>query len=457
MQVYMLQQVEYDASKFVHWAGMFPDLTNVKKRGVLKHTKRAQFMLGVAYGGWMLPIIIAPLLAIATSNLRWLPFVIWAPAASLLSIYFTTINMQVLIVEPKQKREIAAAKKKLSTLSATRIAVLGSYGKTSMKEMLLAILSTGKRVAATPGNKNVLISHARWINKKLQGDEEVLIFEYGEGAPGDILKLASLSEPQMAVVTGLAPAHLDYYPNLEAIGDDFASIQSVVTSENDRYIYNDSEITREKITGNFYDENGVAGWQASNISVGFDGTSFTLKKGKRKLKLHTALIGEHHVGPLSAAVAIAADLGLSDDQLTEGVAATKPFEHRMQARALHGAWIIDDTYNGNIEGMRAGLALLMSLPAKNRIYVTPGLVDQGVENERVHNQLGQLIAAANPDKVVLMQNSNTNFIQQGLTEGGYHGELVIEDQPLEYYTQLEHFLAAGDVVMLQNDLPDSYR
>jgi UDP-N-acetylmuramyl pentapeptide synthase len=107
--------------------------------------------------------------------------------------------------------------------------------------------------------------------------------------------------------------------------------------------------------------------------------------------------------------------------------------------------------------MRAGLALLSTLPAKKRVYVTPGLVDQGVENERVHNQLGQLIADANPDKVVLMQNSNTSFIQQGLTDGGYRGELVIEDQPLEFYTQLEHYLAAGDVYMLQNDLPDSYR
>lgn len=453
----MLQQVEYDASKFIHWAGMFPDLSNIKKRGELKHTKRAQLMLGVACGGWLLPILIAPLVAVYTSHYVWLIFIGWAPATSMLMLYITTKILQTFIVSPTQTREIAAAKKKLETISAVRIAVLGSYGKTSMKEILLAILSTGKRVAATPGNKNVLISHARWINQKLQGDEEVLIFEYGEGAPGDILKLAALSEPQKAVITGLAPAHLDYYPNLEAIGDDFASIQSVVTSENDRYINSDSDITRQKISGNFYDEQGAGGWKVSNVAVGFEGTSFTLTKEKRKLHLHTGLIGEHHVGPLSAAVAIAAELGLSDEQLTEGVAATKPFEHRMQARPLHGAWIVDDTYNGNIEGMRAGLALLTSLPAKKRVYVTPGLVDQGVENERVHNQLGKLIAAANPDRVVLMQNSSTGFIQQGLSDGGYNGELIIEDKPLEFYTQLEHYLAAGDVYMLQNDLPDSYR
>lgn len=455
MHVYMLQQVEYNASKFIRWAGMFPDLSDVKKRGELKSTSRAQLMLGVAYGGWMIPIISAPMVSVATKQYLFLPFIVWAPATSLLAIYFTTSLLQDFVVTPKQKTEINAAKKKLDKLPATRIAVIGSYGKTSMKEMLQTVLSEGMRTTATPGNKNILISHARWVNK-LAGDEEVLIFEYGESAPGDILKLASLSEPHKVVITGLAPAHLDYYPSLEAIADDFASIQEVVTSSDDRYVHADSDITKQKITGQFYDVNGVSGWKVSNVSVGFEGTKFTLKKGKRKLQLHTQLIGEHHVGPLSAVVAIAADLGMTDVQIVEGVAATKPFEHRMQARPLHGAWIIDDTYNGNIEGMRAGLKLLNVLPAKQRIYVTPGLVDQGVENESVHQELGRLIGHAHPNKVVLMQNSNTTYIQQGLEEVGYDGELVVEDQPLEFYTQLEHYLVAGDVVMMQNDLPDSY-
>ncbi|MCA9330889.1 hypothetical protein KC957_02480, partial [Candidatus Saccharibacteria bacterium] len=172
---------------------------------------------------------------------------------------------------------------------------------------------------------------------------------------------------------------------------------------------------------------------------------------------HTGLLGEHQIGPLVAVVAIARELGLSDEQIKRGIAKTMPYEHRMQPKPLHGAWIIDDAYNGNIEGMRAGLDLLIKLPAKRRIYVTPGLVDQGVENERVHTELGGLIAKADPDRVVLMENTNTQYIIRGLDTGGYKGDISIESDPLGYYLGLEHQVAAGDVVMLQNDLPDSYK
>ena len=129
----------------------------------------------------------------------------------------------------------------------------------------------------------------------------------------------------------------------------------------------------------------------------------------------------------------------------------------MQPRVQHGAWVIDDTYNGSLEGIRAGLKLLIDLPAKRKIYVTPGLVDQGIETQRVHLEIGELIAQANPDKVVLMQNSATNYITQGLENGKYKGNLQIENDPLNFYLNLEHIVATGDLIMLQNDWTDNYR
>lgn len=457
LHVYMLQQVEYDPYKFIAWAGSFPNLFAVQKRGLLTKTKRAQLMLVIAYGAWLAAIVLALSLTLATGSYIWLLLLLTAPLASLTVVYFTTYLLQTLVVEPRQHKEIAAAKRKLEQMTAVRIAVLGSYGKTSMKEMLLTILGKGKRVVATPGNKNVLISHARWVMDKLSGNEDVLIFEYGESAPGDILKFASFSQPHNAIVTGLAPAHLDAYSDMEAIANDFASIQQAVNDTESRYVHNDSGLLHQKFTGNFYDEQGTAEWRVSNVVVGLEGTNFNLTNGTRNLELSTGLLGRHQIGPLVVAIALAAKLGLTDEQITAGVAETKAFEHRMQARALHGAWIIDDTYNGNIEGMRAGLALLGELPAKHRIYVTPGLVDQGIENQTVHEELGKLIAQTAPDTVVLMKNSNLTHIQTGLRNGNYSGELTIEDSPLEYYTNLEHYLAAGDVALLQNDLPDSYR
>ncbi len=451
--VYMLQQCEYHPIKFINWIFTFPDLRQVQKRGVLKTTNRVKLMLAIGYGFWIASILYAVLLAV-NGSVGAIFLFIFTPDITILGLFLSTFLLQSLVVNPSQNTEVSKAKNKLGQTNATRIAVLGSYGKTTMKELLVTVLSEAKKVAATPGNKNVLISHARWVNDKVNGDEDVLVFEYGEAEPGDISKLARFSTPEIAIITGIAPAHMDAYPNLAAIAKDFASIAEAVKPEN-TYI-NDNELLKTTINGLVYSSTGLGDWQVKDVSVDFDGTDFTVAKGEETLKLHTGLLGAHQIGPLAAVAVIAKKLGLSNEQIISGISKTKPYEHRMQPRHLSGAWIIDDTYNGNIEGMRAGLGLLKALPGRRKIYVTPGLVDQGTETEAVHKELGQLIAEAKPDRVVLMQNSVTEIIQTSIKANGYEGELVVETNPLEYYTNLEHFLAAGDVIMLQNDWPDSY-
>ncbi len=452
---YMLQQFEYNPTKFMRWIAAVPDLTTARKRGTLTLTRRGQLTLILAYAAYVLWVVVSVWLAIAITPWEGLLALLGQPVAAFLLLGFSTL-VQLFVVNPRQQSEITKATRKLAKLSSVNIAILGSYGKTSMKELLLTILAEGKNVAATPGNKNVLISHARWVSQ-LKGDEDVLIFEYGEAEPGDIAKLASFSKPGLAIVTGIAPAHLDYYPDLDAIADDFASIQDFVKTKG-IFCNRVSPLLSAKLAeAILYDENGLDGWDISNEQVSFEGMSFVMQKDKHVLKLHSGLLGKHQVGPLAAAVVVAKRLGLSDEQIRAGVAKTRPYEHRMEPRQLHGAWIIDDAYNGNIEGMKAGLELLETLPAKRRIYVTPGLVDQGVETERVHRELGNLIARAAPDRVVLMQNSVIQFIQQGLEEAGYQGKVQIETDPLAYYTSLDQHVAYGDVVMLQNDWPDSYK
>ncbi|KKQ78002.1 MAG: UDP-N-acetylmuramoyl-tripeptide-D-alanyl-D-alanine ligase, partial [Candidatus Daviesbacteria bacterium GW2011_GWA1_38_7] len=125
-------------------------------------------------------------------------------------------------------------------------------------------------------------------------------------------------------------------------------------------------------------------------------------------------------------------------------------------REAGGAWIIDDTYNGNIEGMLAGLRLLKELPARRKVYVTPGLVDQGKDSAAIHHQLGKAIVRARPDLIILMKHSVTDGIIRGIRDEKYNGQLVIEEDPLNFYNNLDQFVAAGDLVLLQNDWPDNY-
>jgi UDP-N-acetylmuramoyl-tripeptide--D-alanyl-D-alanine ligase len=201
----------------------------------------------------------------------------------------------------------------------------------------------------------------------------------------------------------------------------------------------------------------VLGWKVSKVAVDLDGTSFTMQRGQEKMELHSKLLGRHQVGPLALAAALAVDFGIKLATIKAAIAKTAPFEHRMQPYKLGGAWIIDDTYNGNLEGIRAGTRLLHELSGKRKIYVTPGLVDQGKTSAGIHTEIGRLIARSNPDIVVLMQHSVTKYIEKGLREADYKGEVVVESDPLNFYNNLKAFVAHGDVVMMQNDWPDNYR
>ncbi len=359
-------------------------------------------------------------------------------------------------MNPKYRREIKASESVFANHPGVKIAVAGSYGKTSMKELLNTVLSEGKKVAATPANKNVAISHARFA-QKLKGDEDILVIEYGEGAPGDVVRFSQVTHPNIGVITGLAPAHLDQYPSLHSAGKDIFALSKYVGADN-TYVNNESQAIKDFLKPEMqaYDHKSVLGWKISDVKLDFTGVKFVMKKGSQTLSLHSGLLGRHQVGPLAVVAAIADKLGLTKSQIEKGIGKTTAFEHRMQPRNLRGAWILDDTYNGNIDGMKAGLKLLQELPAKRKIYVTPGLVDQGEETKHVHVELGEAIAKANPDKVVLMFNSATRNIEEGLEKGSYKGQLQVEHYPLDYYINLEHFIAAGDVVMLQNDWTDNY-
>jgi len=461
--VYMLQSTEYQVKPYLSWYWHTTNFSKIMYRRTLDRTKAARLLLLALRLGMLLQIALG-ILCIALwfqhklvggwefgAALLIATPVVWAHIIAV-PLFFG----RLLIVKPRQRKLIKRAEKMFRENTVTKIAVAGSYGKTSMKELLLTVLSEGKKVAATPANKNVSISHARFATK-LTGDEDILIIEYGEAAPGDVARFAKLTHPTHAIITGVAPAHLDHYKTVHAAGTDIFSVAKVIKGDQ-VYVNTESSYTEGFMKERYqaYDQKGALGWKVSDVKINLDGTRFTLKKGKRTLRLHSGLLGRHQIGPLSLVAALAAEFGLTDEQIERGINKTKPFEHRMQPYELGGAWIVDDTYNGNIEGIRVGTELLKELPGKRKIYVTPGLVDQGAETEAVHEEMGRLIAEAKPDIVVLMQHSVTPFIQKGLSQNGYEGDVQTVADPLAFYQNLSLFVAAGDLVLMQNDWTDNY-
>ena len=461
--VYMLQSSEYQVKPYLAWLHRTKDFSSVMQRRNLDPTKSARWLLITARLGIVVQLAIGLALVylgtmhnLAGGVVFGLAVIVSYPVIWAYLLVLALAAGRAVVEAPAEQQANRESSSHFAKHPGIKIAVAGSYGKTTMKELLNTVLSQGLKVSATPANKNVARSHAQFA-KKLTGDEDVIIIEYGEGAPGDVARFARVTQPTHGVITGLAPAHLDKYKTLVAAGEDIFSLAGYLHGKN-VYVNNDSSSVKPFLKKSYklFDQNGALGWKASRVQVSLQGTSFHLDKGKKSLHLRSGLIGRHQVGYLSLVAALAIELGLTDKQVIDGIAKTQPFEHRMQPYQLSGAWIIDDTYNGNLEGIAAGTQVLKDLPAQRKLYVTPGLVDQGEETEAVHIQAGKLIAAAKPDIVVLMRNSVTNYIEKGLKQAQYSGKLQIEDKPLEFYTNLTHFVANGDLVVMQNDWPDNY-
>jgi UDP-N-acetylmuramoyl-tripeptide--D-alanyl-D-alanine ligase len=463
--VYMLQQVEYEPKKFLSWIeevfGKRRAIQTVMQRKSLVLTSKATTLLVFSYTLYIALFVAAFMLADPELSL-WF-YIVYFIGALFVSPYVLVLNLTgitalawILFVSPSQNRLIKQSKLKLDTHKGTKVAIIGSYGKTTMKELVGTILKEGKNVRATPGNMNTAYSQAKFI-RQLEGSEEVLLFEFGEGKPGDVEAMTATIQPDYAVITGLAPNHLDKYTSLDMLADDLLAVykkmpQTAVFANNDSFMLK-KYLKKSMQT---YSSTGVMGWNISNVLVSVTETTFTMTKGKKRLDIATKLIGRHQVAAVGFGAALADMLGLTKKQIETGSKNIAPFEHRMQPRNVGGAWIIDDTYNGNLEGLQAGLKLLEELDFARKWYVTPGLVDQGQEMERVHKELGRAIASAQPDIVVLMENSVRPIIEKAMYDNDFRGELRVETHPLDFYLNIEHVIAAGDIVLMQNDWTDNY-
>lgn len=464
--VYMLQQVEYNPAKYWDWLKRLfahkQPINRVMKRKQLIYTSRAKLLLLVSYmfSAWYISvaIILASGVDMYLSLLFFAGQLIMLPLLIALLLFVVSGIGFLVIVKPQQNRLVQEAAEIFASHKAIKIAVLGSYGKTTMKELLAHTLASGGMlVASTPGNMNVSVSHARFA-RKLNGKEDVIIVEFGEGEPGDIARMAQMLKPDWAIVTGLAPNHLDLYANVEAVAADLFAIYNYVSNPNQVLFNGDSSMLMKYAPSDAvsYNSKKIFDWAVSDVYTGIDKTSFALSQNKNKIQIKSGLLGRHQIGPLSVAAILPIELGVDAGKVSRALSDTTPYSHRMQPRLLQGAWVIDDTYNGNIEGMKAGLELLSELDAKRKWYVTPGLVDQGEETIAVHKQLGEAIAKARPDIVVLMDNSVRPIIEMSMQQHGFKGELRIETNPLAFYTGIEHLVAVGDIVLMQNDWTDNY-
>jgi UDP-N-acetylmuramoyl-tripeptide--D-alanyl-D-alanine ligase len=458
---YMLQVCEYNVGDYLAWYHRTKDFAHVEKRKHLVRTRKALLLWAIA---WAL-ILVMYAGSIAIGLRIGAPVGLFLAAAGVLSTPFLVAYLEVLplvilrlvVQRPIESFVTARARHKLQSHPGFKMAIAGSFGKTSMREILRTVLAEGKRVAAPPHSYNTPLGISRFI-EDLNGDEQILIFELGEYYPGDIKRLCHLTMPELGVITGVNEAHLSKFKSLKRTAHTIFELADWV-GDKPLWVNGESELSRDAAPPKalVYSRMGVDHWKVSNASTSLLGTEFDLKHAELRMHVHSQLLGLHQVGPLVAAADIALRVGLTPTQIKRGLELVKPFDHRLQPRLdADGITVLDDSYNGNPSGVKAVVDFLGGISDHRRFYVTPGLVEMGSSTSAVHRQIGRQLAQAGIEQVVLIRNSATPHIAAGLASASYKGNITwFEDGP-SAFAALPELTVRGDVVLLQNDWPDQY-
>ena len=352
---------------------------------------------------------------------------------------------------------------KLKSQDVLRIGVTGSYGKTSVKEILKTMLSQKYRVLSTPSSYNTPMGIALTV-KALDSTHDVFIAEMGARNKGEIKELADMVCPDYAVLTGINNQHLESFGSIETIKNTKFELFESLKENGVGFFSSDSDGSRE-LYDRFKGEKYMAGAgkadgdlvYATDIKTDNYGMSFMLHiANETPVECSTVLLGRHSASNICLAAAVAYKMGLTPEEIARGVNRIPSLKHRLELLPNNkNIVIIDDSYNSNEDGTKAAMEVLDGFSGR-KIVVTPGLVELGKMEHVANMQLGKLLAE-HADKVIVIGKHNAEMLIAGLKEGGLATDNITFAKSLKKGNEiLNSMLKEGDVVLFENDLPDNY-
>ncbi|MBI3379876.1 UDP-N-acetylmuramoyl-tripeptide--D-alanyl-D-alanine ligase [Candidatus Gottesmanbacteria bacterium] len=310
----------------------------------------------------------------------------------------------------KQVFIFLARKKILKMNNLITIGITGSYGKTSTKEFLAAILSEKFKVAKTPEFTNTDIGIAKYILKELTSGHNIFIVEMGAYKKGEIKTICDMVKPKFGVITGINEQHLELFGSIENTKRaKFELIESLpkdgvaIFNGNNIHCLEMAKWIRRRIlkTVIYNTDSNV-----KNIEIFRDHIAFNLISESKSYKFRTSLLGVQSIENLLSAVYVAKDLGMIMGEIQKATSYIVSPLKTMQFKGMeNGATLIDDTFNANPDGVLAAVDYMKIFKGKKILVLTP-LIELGEEAEKIHERLGE--KTAKTCDLILLTNLNYN-------------------------------------------------
>ncbi|MGP3590441.1 UDP-N-acetylmuramoyl-tripeptide--D-alanyl-D-alanine ligase [Vagococcus sp. WN89Y] len=286
------------------------------------------------------------------------------------------------------------------------VALTGSSGKTSVKEMTAAILSECGNTLYTAGNLNNDIGVPMTL-LRLTKAHEYAVIELGANHQGEIAWTVGLTRPEAALVNNLAAAHLEGFGSLAGVakakGEIYTGLPqngvAIMNADNNDWL-NWQSIIGERKVWRFSPNAANSDFTATDVHVTSHGTEFTLQTPTGDIAVTLPLPGRHNIANALAATALAMAVGAGLDAVKKGLARLKAVPGRLfPVQLSENQLLLDDTYNANVGSMTAAAQVLSEMPGF-RVMVVGDMAELGDESEACHIQVGEAAKAAGIDKVL---------------------------------------------------------
>ncbi len=346
-------------------------------------------------------------------------------------------------------QSLAAAVRRL--WGKTVVGVTGSTGKTTTKEAIAHVLSSRLKVLKSVGNLNNHFGLPLQL-LRLEPEHEVAVIEMGMSHAGEIRVLAGLAQPDIGVITNVAPVHLEFFDSLAGIArakyELIAALPAggtAVLNADDEYVSQFGRDFKGKVVT--YGIRKPAAVRAENVQLrGLLGSSFEVVAHGRRAHAAIALVGEHNVLNSLAAIAVALERGLPLETAVESLGTLAAAEKRGEILQLGGATIIDDCYNSNPKAMQSMIDALVSVPAARHVVVAGEMLELGPAGESLHHECGRFMALKGVQRLIGVRGLAEAMVRAAAAEGV---EAVFVATPEEAGERIASELRPGDVVLMK--------
>ncbi len=346
--------------------------------------------------------------------------------------------------------EIAKAKRSLYDIPV--VAITGSVGKTSTKDVIAEVMAQKFNVQKTQGNKNNRLGVPLTIMSLRNHD--ALVIEMGMNHLGEIHELTNIAKPTLSVISNIGTSHIGNLGSREnilkaklEILDGMTNKKVIINNDNDMlHKWNLEDENAEKITFGIHEKSI---YMASKVKMTEESNEFSVELNSTEYKFTTQKPGEVFILNALSAIAVGMEYGVPIDKIQRAIANAEITKNRLDIEKVNDVLLIKDYYNASFESIKPSLEYLANLDRGRKIAVLGDIKEVGSFSKEIHEKVGKEVAKNKIDKLITVGEEAKNIVKKAKNEGMSNEDVCSCDSNEQAIEVLKGMLLKGDTVLLK--------